>query len=63
MGKMRKEIKDLSIHAYIDVSIVYGRKPGGKMLSAVSQEKSSLAVSKNWPFESVIPEGYQGITT
>jgi hypothetical protein len=27
---MREEIKDLKIHAYLGVTIVYGRKPGGK---------------------------------
>ncbi|KAH8683223.1 S-adenosyl-L-methionine-dependent methyltransferase [Tricladium varicosporioides] len=63
MGKMRKEIKNVNTHAYIDVSIVYGRKPGGRNLSALSQENPSLAISKNWPFENVIPEGYQGVIT
>jgi len=31
LAQMRNEIRDLKIHAYLDVSIVYGQKPGGPM--------------------------------
>lgn len=31
---MQVALMDLDVHAYLDVSVVYGRKPGGKPESA-----------------------------
>jgi hypothetical protein len=38
---MRREIKDLSIHAYLDVTVVHGRKPGGSKTSVAGAAASS----------------------
>ncbi|KAH8821457.1 S-adenosyl-L-methionine-dependent methyltransferase [Xylogone sp. PMI_703] len=71
LAQMRTTLKDLSIHAYLDVSVVYGEKPGGKRKrSAASGGESSLSVSSQssssgytiQPMpKSFIPEGYQGM--
>jgi hypothetical protein len=37
MNRMQESLLDMELHAYLDVSVVYGRKPG------VSQEQASEA--------------------
>ncbi|RFU32225.1 hypothetical protein B7463_g4139, partial [Scytalidium lignicola] len=72
LAQMRTTLKDLSVHAYLDVSVVYGEKPGGKRkrstasggessLSASSQSSSSGYTVQPMP-KSYIPEDYQGMT-
>jgi hypothetical protein len=59
---MRAEIKDLKIHAYLDVTVVYGRKPGGKS-KPVEPSAPVQATSSGYedPDVSTIPEDYQGL--
>jgi hypothetical protein len=59
---MREEIKDLKIHAYLNVTVVYGRKPGGKPKSsdaALPQPATSSLYSVEGG--SSIPLEYQGL--
>jgi len=41
LAQMRAELKNTKIHAYLDVSVVYGRKPGGKPRSIGGTSKLS----------------------
>ena len=36
MNRMQVSLMDVNVHAYLDVSVVYGRKPSG------SQEQASI---------------------
>lgn len=51
---MRAELKDLKIHAYLDVTVVHGRKPGGVLLP-------KAAAPASLPFVPTIPEDYQSL--
>ncbi|KAF4624687.1 hypothetical protein G7Y89_g13482 [Cudoniella acicularis] len=63
LAQMRKELKDLKIHAYLDVSVVHGRKPGGKRRHSGAPSNSSGGYSALYPLDNPIPDGYQGITS
>lgn len=56
---MRAELKDLKIHAYLDVTVVHGRKPGGNP-KPVTQPLTSSGHTVR-PMVSTIPEDYQGL--
>lgn len=62
---MREEIKDLKIHAYLDVTVVYGRKPGGKQKPSdqplPQPATSSGYLNPEGGWNSTIPEDYQGL--
>jgi hypothetical protein len=59
---MREEVKDLKIHAYLDVTVVYGRKPGGKPKpSDVPLPQPATSSGYSSPGVSTIPEDYQGL--
>lgn len=62
---MRDEIKDLKIHAYLNVTVVYGRKPGGKQRvseGAVTQPATSSGyVGGMGGVGSGIPVEYRGL--
>lgn len=60
LAQMRSAIKDLKVHAYLDVSVVYGRKPGGKPTPVEASSTSSGYTSH--PLISTIPEDYQGLS-
>ena len=65
LAQMRAALKDLKVHAYLDVTVVYGRKPGGK--PRPSTATSAHSSSSGYPVvplapSSGLPEGYQGIT-
>ncbi len=53
LARMRTELKDLKIHAYLDVTVVHGRKPGGK--------PALVSPPAPQPFVSTIPEDYQSL--
>lgn len=60
---MRQEIKDLKIHAYLNVTVVYGRKPGGKPKTG---EGATLPATSSGFVDvgaggSSIPAEYQGL--
>ena len=60
---MRNEIKDLKIHAYLGVTVVYGRKPGGKPKTS---ESATLPPTSSGFVDVVgggssIPVEYQGL--
>lgn len=58
---MRTAIKDLKTHAYLDVTVVYGRKPGGKP-KPTTEPAPELAKSTGYQGEiATIPEDYQGL--
>jgi hypothetical protein len=59
LEKMRNALKDLKVHAYLDVRVVYGRKPGGRPLSPGTSPTSSGYTLR--PLVSNLPEDYQGI--
>jgi hypothetical protein len=62
---MRNEIKDLKIHAYLDVTVVYGRKPGGKPTSdgklPLTATSSGFVGGNGGVVGSGIPVEYQGL--
>jgi hypothetical protein len=61
---MREEIKDLKIHAYLNVTVVYGRKPGGKARAGDQPPHPATCsgyVSPEGGWRSTIPEDYQGL--
>lgn len=60
LAQMRRELKDFKIHAYLDVSVVYGRKPGGTPIS--DPTTSASAGYPVYPVQSDLPEDYQGLT-
>jgi hypothetical protein len=58
---MRTAIKDLKTHAYLDVTVVYGRKPGGKP-KPKTEPAPEPAKSTGYQGDVVtIPEDYQGL--
>jgi hypothetical protein len=58
---MRTAIKDLKTHAYLDVTVVYGRKPGGKPLPKEAP-KPEPAKSTGYAGDvATLPEDYQGL--
>jgi hypothetical protein len=59
LARMRTELKDLKIHAYLDVTVVYGRKPGGNPKPSAAPMTSSGHTVR--PMISSIPEDYQGL--
>lgn len=54
---MRKELKDLKVHAYLGVTVVYGRRPGGRPKPHV--EPSPGFTVHGMP--KLIPDDYQGL--
>ncbi|PMD49341.1 S-adenosyl-L-methionine-dependent methyltransferase [Hyaloscypha bicolor E] len=64
LARMREEIKDLKIHAYLNVTVVYGRKPGGKARAGDQLPHPATRsgyVSPEGGWRSTIPEDYQGL--
>jgi hypothetical protein len=59
LERMRHALKDLKVHAYLDVRVVYGRKPGGKPPSPGLTPTTSGFTLR--PLVSNLPEDYQGI--
>jgi hypothetical protein len=63
MAHMRRELKDLKIHAYLDVSVVYGRKPGGRPNSRPDgPHVASSGYTVHGMSASGLPENYQGLS-
>jgi hypothetical protein len=59
LAHMRRELKDLKIHAYLGVTVVHGRKPGGKPQPNPAASSSSGYTVHGMP--SSLPEDYQGL--
>jgi hypothetical protein len=63
---MREEIKDLKIHAYLGVTVVYGRKPGGKPKPSNQVQPqpatSSRYITPEGEWNPSIPTEYQGLS-
>jgi hypothetical protein len=59
LAQMRRELKDLKIHAYLGVTVVYGRKPGGKPESKTNSSSSGYPTSATASTTSNMPEDHQ----
>jgi len=61
LARMREEIKDLKIHAYLNVTAVYGRKPGGKPKPRDQLPQPATSSGYVGYVGGTIPEDYQGL--